>query len=207
MFDFGPSSLISSDAFEAYTGVISTDLSSSEKLKIEMNIKGINAQFRKFCGTFFSLANYVEVWDSQGADVLIPGEIPITAITSIKVSGDGDFSNAEAIPANDYVLHPSRQFISMRNYRFPRGRGMIEVKYSAGYATIPEDIQLAVLLNYNFLTRLGDNPGLKSIGKMNETQSIDDKVLEYGLPAQVYAILKPYCKIEAPLSVMFARVT
>jgi hypothetical protein len=207
MFDFGLDSLVTSDNFEAFCGVSSTDLSAQEKLRVELSVKGINAQIRKFCNTHFSLVNYVEVWDSQGSDVLIPSEIPIASITSIKVSSDGSFDNVEPIAAIDYVIHPSKQFISMRNYRFPKGRGMVEVKYSAGYSAIPEDVQLAVFLSYNFLMALGSNPGLKSIGKMNEQQTIDDKVLEYGMPAQVYSLLKPYCKIEAPLSVMFARVT
>lgn len=207
MFDFGADSLVSPSNFEALTGIVSDSLSASEKLKVELTVKGINAQIKRFCSSSISLGNYVEVWDSQGSDLLIPTETPITSITSIKVASDGNFDGVESLAGSDFVIHPSKQFISLRYYRFPKGRGMVEVKYSAGYSTVPLDIQMAVCNHFLFLSQSSPTHGLKTISKMNETQTIDDRVAEFGFPASVYSVLKLYQRIEAPLSVMFARVS
>lgn len=204
-FDFGTAPLVTQATFEAITGVEEALLSLSEKAKVEAMVKGVQAQIRTFCNSPLSSASYVEVWDSQGSDVLITKESPIISVESIKIASDGDFSNSEPLAANDYAISPTNQFIALRFASFPRGRGMIEVRYTAGFALIPDDIQLALCFQYSFLTKAGSNPGLESISKMDERQQYDKRVAEFGMPSQVYSILLPYRKIEAPLSVMFAR--
>lgn len=207
MFDFGTNSLITPANFEIFTGIKEANLSDDEIDRVEFSVKAVCSQIRTFCGYAFVVDDYTEVWDAQGSDVLIPSETPINNVTSIKFASDGNFANSDALDSTDFVIHPTKQFISLRYMRFPRGRGMIEVKYNAGYSTIPEDIQMAVCLQYSFMNKSKDNPGWKSIGKMNESQTMDDKISEHGMPAQVYSILKAYKKIEAPLSLMFSRTS
>jgi hypothetical protein len=207
MFNFGTEPLITQAYFEATTGLLEANMEASDKATCEAFVQGITAQVRSFCSTHLSQATYQEVWDSQGSDVLIPSECPISSVVSLKIAADGKFSNVEPLAASDYAIHPSKQYLSLRYMRFPRGRGMIQVEYVAGYADIPKDIQLAIALQYNFMQKMKDTPAIKTITKLQETMTYDDKVSEYGMAPVAYNLLMPYKRVEAPLSVMFSRVS
>lgn len=205
-FNFGTEPLIEQAFFEAVTGKKEVALEADEKLQTECIVQAATAQIRSFCSSHLSAASYVEVWDANGGDVLIPSEIPITSVTSIKISHDGNFTDVQALDSADFVLHPSKQFLSLRHMRFPRGRGMVQISYNAGYSSIPKDIQMAISLQFMYLLKTKDTPGVKQITKMNESQHWDDKLSEYGIAPTIASMLSPYRRMEAPLSVMFSRV-
>lgn len=207
-FDFGTNSLVSSETFSAYCGLDDTLLSPTEKIRTEFCVKAITSLIRKHCGSYILASNYIESWDGQGSDLIIPREIPIISVSSISFSLNGDFSNSLLLESNEYSIDPTSGVITLRNIRTPRGRSVVKLEYVAGYVNVPEDIQMALCMQYDFIsgsTRL--MPGLSEIGKMNERQKKDDSVAETGMPSEVTAILRCYKRMEAPLSVMFARVS
>jgi len=187
-----------------------TKYSTQDIAAIILAIDAASAQIKRYCDFNFFQAQYSEVWDSQASDEIIPREIPIVSISSLKISANGDFSDAQEVSTELYGHNG--KVINFRNgYRPPRGRGAIQVIYRAGFDPIPADIQMATLLQFQYLYKklgTGDEMvGLKSAAKMGENQSVDDNVKESGLLSNVEGMLKPYVRFEAPQSIMFNRVS
>lgn len=187
-------------------------LTAQEITALELSADAASAQVQKYCDFTFKSASYTEVWDGAASDELIPREIPITAITSLKFAANGDFTVADPIDSKLYCIGSKGMVVNLRNQMLtPRGRGMIQLIYTAGYTTIPADLQLAVLRQLQYLYKQigkGDAMvGLKTISKMNEAQTKDDSIGDSGLITEVQGMLIPYCRFECSTSVMFTRVT
>ena len=186
-----------------------TILTPQQQLAVELSVDAASSQIQKATGFTFKSGTYTEVWDGVASDELIPREIPITAITSIKFSPNGDFSSATPLEAKLYYF-PQGLFVAFRgDILVPRGRGMCEIIYTAGFATIPADLQIAALRQFQYLYKQigkGDAMvGLKSIAKMNESQTKDDRVGISGLTMEVEGMIGPYKRFETSSSIMFTR--
>lgn len=187
-------------------------LTSQEITAVQLAADAASAQIQKFCDFTFVSGSYSEVWDGAANDELIPREIPITAITSLKFSANGDFSSSSIIPPEVYCIGSRGMVVNLRNEMLtPRGRGLIQLIYTAGYSVIPSDLQLAALRQFQYLYKQigkGDAMvGLKSISKMSEGQTKDDSLSSSGLITEVEGMIKSYRRFECSSSVMFTRVS
>jgi len=186
-------------------------LTPQQQFAVELAADSASAQIQKATGFYHVAGSYIEVWDGAASDEIIPREIPITAITSIKFSASGDFAAAPALDTNLYYIAQGL-FIALRSDLLtPRGRGMIEIKYDAGFATVPADLRLAALRQLQYLYKQvgkGDSMvGLKSISKMNESQTKDSNLGITGLTTEVEGMIAPYRRFETSSSIMFTRVS
>lgn len=187
-------------------------LTSQEIMAVELCADSASAQVQRHCDFTFKQGTYTEVWDGAASDEIVPREIPVTAITSVKFSGNGDFASVVALDSTVYCIGMRGMVINFRNELLtPRGRGMIQIIYTAGYATIPKDIVLATLRQFQYLYKQigkGDAMlGLSQIAKMNESQTKDGTLGNSGLITEVEGMLKSYQRFETSSSVMFTRVS
>lgn len=187
-------------------------LTPQERVAVELAVNAASAQIQKYCDLTFVSGSYTEVWDGAANDEVIPREWPITAITSVKWAANGVFTPESIIDPSLYVIGSKGMSINFRNGMLtPRGRGLIEIIYTAGYATIPYDLQMAALKQFQYLYKQigkGDSMlGLSQIAKMNESQVKDASIGNSGLITEVEGMLKSYHRFECSMSVMFTRVT
>ncbi len=189
-------------------------ISTQQQFNIELVVNALSDQITRYVGYELKEGTFTEVWDAAGSDELVTRQQPITSVSSLKISGNGDFSGGATYDTQSYVW--DRYSIRLRNSNFPIGRGMIQVIYTAGYSTLPNDIVMAALLQLQYLYRKigkGDGMvGLSSIAKSvaggaNESQSKDSNVSAEGLIGEVVGMLKSYRRMEIPNSVMYARVS
>lgn len=205
------SSIISKFIFNVDDVTTGSLLTPQQRTAFELIADAASAQVQKFCDFLFKQGTYTEVWDGGFADEIIPREVPITAITSIKFAGNGDFASVTPLDSAAYCIGSRGLVINFRDGLLtPRGRGMVQVVYQAGYSPIPPDIQLATLRQLQYLYKQigkGDAMlGLKSISKMNESQTKDDTLGRSGLIVEVEGMLAPYRRFETSSSIMFTRV-
>ena len=187
-------------------------LTTQEIVALTLAADAASMQIQKYCDFTFVSGSYTEVWDGAASDELIPREIPITEITSLKFCVNGDFASVDALNPKLYCIGSRGLVVNLRSSLItPRGRGLIELKYKAGYASIPQDIQFAAIRQLQYLYKQigkGDSMvGLSQIAKMNESQVKDKSLGNSGLVTEVEGILKPYQRFECSQSVMFTRVT
>lgn len=219
-FSFGSHALIDSAALSKFIwGVddassdLTVGLSSQDIFSVELAVNSISTQIMRHVSSEIKAASYTEVWDGAASDELVPTERPINSVTSIKFASNGDFSSGTSLPPE--TIYYDKYSIKLRHVRTPVGRGMVQVVYNAGYSTVPYDIQMASLLQFQWIYkkfRKGDAMvGLKTIAKSvgagSESQSKDDSLKSMALISEVVGMLESYKRLEAPLSIMFTRVS
>jgi hypothetical protein len=216
-FSFDSDALLSSEEVSKFvfnvddaTTDLTPALTTQQIFSIQLLVNSISKQFKTHCDCGIVAANYTEVWDGAASDELVPRERPINSVGSIKLAGNGDFDSATVLPSTVYVS--DRYSIKFRGgYQTPRGRGLIQVVYNAGYSTVPQDIVFAALLQFQWAYKqIGKGDafvGIKQISKMQESQVKDDSIGVFGLRQEVVGLLKDYRRFEVPQSVMFSRVS
>ena len=203
--------LVTSSLVENFLGVVADDLPAQERWMIEFLIKSSSRQIATHTGRSFLRSTYVEAWDGQASDMIIPREYPILNVTSIKFAANGEFASASSLPTQAFSWDDTS--ISLReNLKTPFLRSSVQVTYEAGFDEVPEDLQYATMIQYQYLNKTASKSGspmlgLSSIAKMNESQTKDGNIGRSGLLAEVVGILENYRRLDAPLSVMFARVS
>lgn len=104
---------------------------------------------KRYCDRDFLVTSYVEYYDGNDAGRLRLRQRPITAITSIYADPARLWSSNTLIPASDIIIDSPNDvegIVELYVYRFLMGRKAIKVTYTAGYSTIPGDLQHAVKL-------------------------------------------------------------
>lgn len=109
-------------------------------------IAAVSAAVRQWTNLNFAVANYSEIMDGPGAFEILPSNNPVTAVTDIIVNVQS--ATPDIIPGADIFI-ASSGILSVKQSStharwFARCPNNIQVDYSAGYATIPADVQDAV---------------------------------------------------------------
>lgn len=109
------------------------------------------------CGPSLMVASRVEDldghWDADGG-LTLSGR-PIASITSITLD---PYNTPVSIPATDVYnrLGQSTLYLKKSSAFYGPWRGLIQVSYSAGYATAPQDLKLAICLIVQTLFKLSN---------------------------------------------------
>ena len=138
-------------------------------------------------------ASYTERLSGGLSPLLKLTHKPCTAVTSLRVNGStwNVLTSAATDTGQEAFLPPHGMWLEARGYLWPKGSGNIQITYTAGYATIPEDVQQAVamltLLLMEETNRLGI--GAKTLGSeqinlvvrnTKDYQFITDTINGYG---------------------------
>lgn len=140
---------------------------------------------QSYCDRNFSSVTRTDVRDGTGGTKLVLSAEPVSAVSALAIDGlpipvstgygvDGYYFNA--------------YYIGLRNYTFTQDEGNVSVTYTAGYATIPEDLRQAtidlVALKYKQKDRIG--VGSKSLAGESVTFLTTD------MPDNVKSVLAQY---------------
>lgn len=97
-----------------------------------------------YCNRVFQSATYSEVYDGTGTSILLLRQKPVTAVTSVTVTGTA-WNATASIYANGYTFDGINGVLyGMGGNYFPYIRRSVQVVYVAGYAVIPTDLSEAV---------------------------------------------------------------
>lgn len=151
-------------------------------------IAAASAYIETWTNRTFAAKQYSEVRDGTGGQRLVFADYPVTAVASVVVNGN-------PIPASPTPSDAGYRFDSIRlmltGYQFSRGLGNVELTYTAGYASIPPEIEQAcielVALRYKERDRIGHQS--KSLAGETVTFMIRD------FPDSVRTILANYRKV------------
>lgn len=128
-------------------------------------------------------ADYTEQRNGKGGKTLTAKQYPITAISSLTIDG-------LTVPVSDgmlpgFVFDDFSVFLN-GCYKFNRGFGNVSLTYTAGYATVPADVEQAVIAQVLFTFRQKTKLGTTS-EQMNgiTTVSFSQKDLAPGVQMTV----------------------
>ncbi len=132
-------------------------------------------------------ADYVEVYDGNGAGWMLLRQAPITAVQSVSFAGVTLTAAADPVAGAPGILFDGRR-LSLLGYRFPHGVPVV-VTYTAGYPSTPAAVQQAVseLVGEAFKRR-------DRIGQSSKTLGGQETVafLTTDMNATIKAMLAPY---------------
>lgn len=129
--------------------------SPKEDLRIEALIPSVSQLIKTYCGN--SIVDYYDTnkteylninWDTEIVQLT---ESPVNNIVSVEIRDSYQDSYVELTEAAyEFYFDPTTDSIFRttggRNYRnWPKGPGAVKVVYTAGYETVPADLQLAVI--------------------------------------------------------------
>jgi hypothetical protein len=89
-----------------------------------------------YCGRIFPQGGYDEYIDGDGTETLLSHQFPILSVNSLEV--DGAVKDSAS-----FVLYAPLGLLRLKSGVFPRGKKNVRLQYTAGYATIPKDIEQA----------------------------------------------------------------
>lgn len=172
---------------------------SSEDSLLGDLINSMSYAAKSYCGVNFVQANYTEYYDGDGClDHLILRNAPLISVASMYDDLQRLFTSASLISTDDYQLELGAGIVRLWNNRgrFSNGKGNIKITYSAGYASIPYDLQHAALLMvlHAYKRHYQD----QRIGLVSET--IGDRNMTYAnedIPKSAKSILDKYRNLGA----------
>jgi uncharacterized phiE125 gp8 family phage protein len=131
---------------------------------------------------------YAEIRDGTGGRVINFREYPVTAVSWVAVNG-------VSLPLAPDTVTPGYRFtrtqIILQGHRFTQGWGNVSLNYTAGFETIPFDVEQAcielVSWRYNERQHIGQSG--KSLEGANVTYSVQD------LPPDVKTVLDRYRRV------------
>jgi hypothetical protein len=130
-------------AFKVYFGIPSAD--TSRDTKISQLVTAASRAIERFCGRTFNSTPYAD--DRYNGDfqpTLQLRQYPVIVPPAVVLYDDPEraFTSDTVVDAEDYYVEAETGIIRLDGLLFSRGIGNVKVVYTAGYATIPEDLAL-----------------------------------------------------------------
>lgn len=168
---------------------------------VPLCISAVSASIQKWIGYQIALSNYTKTFNGRGGARLLLPDRPVMAVTAVTVDG-------VTIPASTGPTAPG--FVSddlgvfLRCYEFTRGVQNVVVSYSAGYTTVPADIQAACLAWLaQVFSNAGENPAISAYRAGDTEIDYGAATTEIGnmtalIPPQVASAILPYRRVSTP---------
>ena len=148
--------------FKAYAGITGTD----DDVKLQAIVDEVNLTVKRYLGYNPEATDYTaELYDGPGTNSLKLNHFPIISVTTVTVYSDTleAVTLAERCDGDEgYYIRDADAGILMNNDLWPRGRGVIEVTYRAGYATVPADLKRACYVIAQYYKNISKTPGVVS---------------------------------------------
>ncbi len=163
------------------------------KVKEYLNLKGNNEDtllerlidscaelFKNYCNKDFELKQYVEFYDGNNLNFICVKNMPIVSVQNVEIEGVNvlNFKNDDI-----RIVLPSN--------RFKKGILNCKISYTAGFATIPKDLEQALIemvgIKYKQVQHLDQVS--KNLATENVTYIQDD------IPSFIKIVLNDYRKV------------
>lgn len=177
------------------------DLTSTDAVKAWLNISGNSddalldklvsrgSQFiRTYCQRDFLSQAYADTFDGRDTSRIAFPNYPVTAVASVTIDGTAIPARPSAL-GSGYVFSPT--MLSLSGFSFTRGFGNVVVAYTAGFATVPPDLEQACVELIAFKYRERDR-----IGHQSKTLGGETVAFYIGdMPKPVQTVLETYKKV------------
>lgn len=166
--------------------------------KLTMFLDAASAWVETYCNRIFASATYTELFHGNRSNLLNPRQWPITAVTELRLSSERAWTDANTlVDSKEYDINTDGLGLVFYAGHFPLGFNNVRLIYTAGYAIVPSDLQLACLWagEWFYLHNNRGDSGRTSVGKQGESIGILADI-----PPMIKSILQSYKRIELPSS-------
>lgn len=109
-------------------------------------ISRVSKEIEVYCNRNFKKDTRIDYFNGDGQSSIQLKDYPIIEITSIHDDYDRAYGSDTLIDSDDYTFDPDQGIIY---FEAPLTKGLrnVKVTYVAGYATVPQDLELAAILD------------------------------------------------------------
>lgn len=144
--------LVTLDELKTYLRITGTE----EDQRLEQIRSAAESEVKRYCRRQFEYGNYTEETDAAGGVIWL-NETPIESVTSVTIE-EGEALTVRKV----YAL--SGLVVLEQSYT-----GMVEVTYTGGLSTIPDDLKLAVLRLAEFFYSKTAGVSAENVGELRAT--------------------------------------
>ena len=165
-----------------------------------------------YTGASFSpVVKQGELKDSNGSDVIVMDSYPIISVEQILFDVESDGTGGSLIDPEFYHLDKGGS-VTLRAVNQRRGRFIVRVDYTYGYASLPPDVKQAILISIEAEYRRKQDKTMGKTGrsKKDESENYEGSAglwdARSGLPRDAVSKLNQYrVNVEFPIQPMAQR--
>lgn len=188
-----PNALTTLAVAKSHLSVNSSD--TAQDNRIELFINAASERIERFTDRkLVSQGSIAEIQHGRRANILLLKQWPIIAVSELKVDHSATFTDPLTIvPVTDYTISDDSTSLLYINQVFPVGFNNIKVTYTAGYTTVPSDLELACLwlTEWYYLHRTRGDMGRTTASKGDESVGVLSD-----MPPMIEEILIDYKRSE-----------
>ncbi len=139
------------------------NLEDSEQTRAELVINAASETANRYAQRTLGAADYTEDIDGTGTRSVFVAQFPVNSLTAVYLDSDRAFGSDTEV--TDYVLYSDIGKLTRPEAYWTKGVQNVRVEYNAGYASVPAEIQLAVLevVAYNWRRIASQSIGVRSM--------------------------------------------
>ena len=181
-------SLVTRAEYKSYAGLTSP----TQDNVIDALLPKVSALVKTLCRrTFIDYAATPKVEYFDGGNYeYIPEESPVIAVTSLAYSTDYGVTYTDLVEFTDYAISKVNGNVrSLTSAGFPSTVNGYRLTYTGGYATLPEDLKLAI---FDIITYYMKNDSAMHSSKAPSGSVQIEYVTNTSLPAHIKRVLDQY---------------
>lgn len=172
-------------AVKAWLG-ISSDVTTNDALLARL-ITSASQRIQTIINRTILSDDYEEVRDGTGGVLLVTREYPITEVSAVDVDGVAVGQGNALLPG----FYHNNVAVILNGRQFTKGYGNVRISYTAGYESIPSDLEQACIEIVAYAFKGRDRIGLSSKGLAGETTSY----LTSEIPDSARAVINRYMRV------------
>lgn len=138
---------------------------SNNDAELSRLITSYSSLIRSWVNRDLTTASYVDYCNGTGSNMIMFPNYPVTAVSSVTIDNT-------VVTSTDYMFDETR--LILKNGRtFTYGRNNVVLSYTAGFATVPYEIEQICIEMVSKTFKKRDRIGLSSKGLAGETTSYD----------------------------------
>jgi hypothetical protein len=158
-------------------------------------ITRVSKYIKVYCERDILSKDYTEYHNGHGSNYLLLNQYPITAITSIHDDLDRNFDASTLIDSDDIIFTTGTNealagIVYLDGFSFSCGKNNIKVIYTAGYASVPADLEQACIRMVIAEMRDGTE------GQMIRLSGNGEEFLPINLRREAMKVLDRYKKVR-----------
>jgi hypothetical protein len=134
--------------------------------------------------------SYTQKLDGKGGDEVVLSNYPVTAVSLVKI--DGVAIDLAILTTDKGYNFDEHSIYLTGGLAFSKGKRNIQVSYTAGFATVPAELEQVAIDLISIKYRERDRIGLDSKALAGETTSFATR----DMPNRARAILDQYRKVD-----------
>ena len=174
------------------SGIDTESITMVQEIITAASIWANNYTSRNLKSRAYTLEDDDTLYDGDGDNYIMLTQYPVTTLSSVYEDIDRVYGSDTLVDSDDYIIYARRGKLLFTDYNIGYGYQNIKVLYTAGYITVPKDLQNAViaLIQFWYDSYTGNRFGVKST--RSETKGL---TYDPNIPPTVIKSFNPYKKV------------